>query len=208
MVLVHFNRPLRTAWRQHPQNSEGLWDSHASRWSHMTLFMSPCLCYIRACFVPWLPATEKSLRFGQCDCISCFLYPLKKKKKKGKHIRSSKHILVLLLAWVPLSICCLIYSFITLFPIIFFYCPPSSTRVQITPLSLWMSFPVILWLESWRWPQITLPLLFPWPSLADWQWCSVTSPRPLCSSVWMHLREVCVPALCACTADSYFFILS
>lgn len=126
---VHFNRPLRTAWRQHTQNSEGLWDSHASRWNHMTLFMSSCVPYIRACCIPWLSAIETFLHFVPT-------HPFER-------------IFVCLLAWHPLSVCCLIYSFITVLPIISFYCPPSSTRVQITPVSLWMSFPVILWLESW-----------------------------------------------------------
>lgn len=201
MVLVHFNRPLRTARRQHPQNSERVMgQSCFTVEPYDSLRVSLCMLYT-CVLCPMTPSYRKISAFRTMWLY--FLFPLPfKKKKQGKHVRSSKHILVLLLAWLPLSICCLIYSFITPFPVIFFYCPPSSTRAQITPLSLWMSFPVILWLESWRWPQITLPLLFPWPSLADWQRCSVTSPRPLCSSVWMHLRDVCVPALCACTADS------
>lgn len=39
----------------------------------------------------------------------------------------------------------------------------AHTRKQPHSVSLWMSLLSILWPESWRRLQITLPLLFPWP---------------------------------------------
>lgn len=115
-----------------------------------TIWLSSCLpvydINAHAVF-PWHSALQT---FLHRTMWLYFLFPLPFKKKKDKHLPLSERIFVRLLAWLPLSICCLIYSFITLLPIICFYCPPSPTHVQITPVSLWMSFPVILWLDSWQ----------------------------------------------------------
>lgn len=152
-------------------------------WPHNHLFVPPCMC-LSGCLnewapppasVPWSAIQNSSLYGSDGHGNNVTMFPVSSIHLKvfmtNVYSSLSLHSSPLSNWWFPSRFVFKLYSFISYSPLptTYFSAFPSiptthtHTHKQPHPVSLWMSLLSILWPESWQRPQITLPLLFPWP---------------------------------------------